>query len=278
MLEMRLARPEELSETYALWQEVFGDGTEFQRQFYDLCCPQGPLILRDEGELRSMLALASADLAFADGWRVRGAYLYALATWPEDRGRGYAGQLMDYAALSMKEQGMDVIVTVPAQPALFDFFKAQGYEPGFYHLRTATPPSREGRAEPISPADYAALREELLAGHTHLVQGESWAAFQQVICRASGGDLYRLDLPQGPGCAAVERWSEGAVVKELLCLPGDEERAGETAAWLCGGRGELRTPCGPGEGVPFGAIRWLHGHPAPRWRADPRGYLGLAFD
>ena len=275
MLEVRLAHPQEREEAQRLWTSVFGESGEEQEQFYALCAPQGPMILRDEGELRSMLVLSPCDLVFGDGWKVRGAYLYALATRQEDRGKGYAATLIHTTCAVKREEGLDFIATVPAQPSLFDFFAAQGFEAGFYHHRIPTPAQTSGSWEELTPEGYITLREELLAGCTHVVHTPGQAAYEQVM----GGKLYRLDLHHGPGCAVVEPWEEGPVIKELLTLPGDEAAAGGMAAALCGGRGQLRTPCGGGEeGVPFGAIRWLHGHPPRRWREHPRGYLGLGLD
>lgn len=284
MIEIRHPRQDEWADAEELWQFAFGDGPALQARFYELCAPAGPLVVLEDGALRSMLALPEVSLRFGDGWSVRAGYVYALATRPGHGGRGWASVLLETAASLARERGLDCLLTVPARPALFGFFEKNGFVPGFYMRKIdAIPAASPAPAVPVSPAEYNALREGLLAGRTRVAYADGQIGFQQGLCDLCGlggrpgSGLYRLELAHGPGCAAVEAL-ERPLVKELLCAAEDEGQGAAACAALCGGSVRARVPAGAADGTPFGAVRWLFSRAPSRWERNPEGWLGLAFD
>lgn len=275
MIEIHHARGWEIEAAKSLWADTFGDEAAFQEEFYRLCAPEGPLVLTEDGELCSMLALPELALVPADGRRLRAGYIYALATRPDRRGQGFAAMLIETAAGLARGRGFDCLLTVPARPALFGFFERCGFRAGFPYRQEVFSPAA-AQAGPVSPEEYAALREELLAGTAHTAYTHRQLTFQRLLCPHPGSGLYRLELAHGPGCAAVENWPGGPVVKELLCAPEDTEQGGTACAALCGRPVQARFPAPDGQ--PFAAVRWLEGTPPSIRNMAPDGWLGLAYD
>ena len=225
MLELHQAHLEELIPAEALWSQVFGDDAAFQRDFYALTDLSGPLVLTEDGQVQAMLGLPEVTLTFPDGWSVKGGYVYALATRPEARGRGYAGLLLRYACEILRKRQADCILTVPAQPSLFSFFAKNGFAPAFYHRRVEARPAA-APARSISPEEYDALRESLLTGTTHVVQAPGQMEFQRRLCPHPGSGLYGCQgaaVPspgRGAGCRCRRRPVRWSGPGASACPPG----------------------------------------------------------
>lgn len=289
MVELRKAKAGEEGAVAALWNRVFGDDEAFLREFYRLCIPfDRMLTLTEDGVVRSILCAPDMTLRCPNGKSLNCGYMYALATDPEVRERGFGRDMMRYGEVYLKGRGADCAILVPAEPSLFRFFDSLSYIPAFSHIRREVtwhevPEVEPGdRLAPAEAAEYNALRRRWLEGRLYADCGDDLVEFQKRLAQAAGGGIYRLELPHGPGCAVVE-WDEAVpVVKELLCGEEDLDRA---LALLCAKhpaeRYVLRLPAWskqPGERVVWGAVRWLYDHPSP-WVPDGMdGYLGLAFD
>lgn len=274
MIEIHHARGWEIEAAKSLWTDTFGDEAAYQEEFCRLCAPEGPLVLTRDGELCSMLTLTELALVLADGGRLRAGYIYALATRPIHRGQGLASMLIDAAAGLAASRGWDCLLTVPARSSLLGFFAMCGFRGCLRYWQEVFSPAA-GRVKRVSPKEYAALREGLLAGMVHTAYTVDQLAFQAGLCPHPNSGLFRLELAHGPGCAAVENWPDAPVVKELLCAPGDIKQGGGACAALCGRPVQVRYPLAGG--LAFAAIRWMKGTP-PVCGAAPEGWMGLAFD
>lgn len=277
-VELRVSRTRDVPRLRELWRLAFGDGQEYTNHFFDCYyTPERMLVLEGDGAVQAMMAWFDMPLVCADGTTIPAAYLYAVATHPDMRGRGYAGQLLSFAARWLGQRGFACLTTVPARPDLHVFFGRNGFEENFAHARQGLiPGGGDARLERVDGEQYGRLRERFLAGCAHVAYRPEALAYQEGVCRLCGGGFYCVE---GEGCACVERGEDGlVVVKELLVASDRYGRAADALAKAHPAiRYEVRAPWpGEGERVPFGMIRWLS--PAPAGWDSRVAYMGLAFD
>ena len=248
----RWARPEELEELQALWQRVFGDGPEITGAFWDRFPPEKHtrIIGRDD-----IAAMASWIPMALEGQA--GAYVYAVATAPEQRGRGLCRALMEELENALAEQGISFAALCPAEPSLYDFYAGLGYETAFFrHVWRAEAAQKRLDLEQITPAEYGALRENYLPA-PHCVWNDTALSYLQ----ETGVWFYRFS----GGCAAVS--GEPLRVTELL-------GPAENAAALCRSLGASGAEVSaPGMERARGMAKSLR-----IGQKTPPAYLGFAFD
>ena len=163
--------------------------------------------------------------------------------------------------------------------------------PGFFTrkvelLRSMTTPADPAdRVEPIGPAEYNAIREQVLSGLPSVSYGEPLIRYQEGLGKRSGGGLYRIAIGTFQGCAAAEYVDEESVVFKELLLPPEHMPRGlaALAAKLPGQRCFVRTPA-QWDGMqgsylqPFGMIKWYNQEKGAQWGEETQGYMGLGFD
>ena len=291
MIEIRPARPEEIPRQKELWKLAFGDQDADIDYFFAHGDLSQVLVLLEDGEVWSMCALFPTTLVLPEGESAPAAYIYAMATHPEARKRGYGRFLLHYIDFYLQEKGMGCVAIVPSEPSLHKFFAAAGMVECF-SLRKAellpdmiAAPAPEDRLEPASPEEYHRLREALLAGSLHISYGPGLIAYQQGLSQMAGAGIYRLTVGGETGVAAAEHLDDESVwVKELL-LPERALSGGAAllAAALPARRYHFRTPP-QGEGLPgsylqaYAMVKWYDPQLEKQWREHRRGYLGLGFD
>lgn len=285
MIQIRTSRPEDVPRQRELWQLAFGDDGAYVDNFYHTYYrPERVLLLEEDGVVRAMTAWFETNFAVPGQGRYRAAYLYAVATHPEARGRGLAGQLLAGADRIFREWGIPAVTTVPAEPSLHRFFGRNGFRECFVDGQFSAPrecrPTPPGAAflERLTPGEYRQLREGLLAGTAHIDLPQEALAYQAGACAlASGGGLYAVQTPHGRVALCAEGMESGRLlVKELLCPPEDldwvlECLPGLLPRWSFAWRA-------PGGSHPFGMLKWLDPELERSWDWDSTAYLGLAFD
>ena len=235
-----------------LWQLAFGDGPELIDLFFQTAySPERCLYLTEGGQITA--ALYWLDCGYHGQ---KQAYLYAVATHPEHRGKGLCRHLMDLAHQRLKEQGYHAALLRPADEGLRRMYRKMGYRTvtGVTELDAAA-----GEPVPlrkITPREYERLRREYLP-EDGVVQEGAGIEYLAAYAGLYAGDDFLL----AGGCY------EGSFFgMELL---GNREAAPGILAALGYETGSFRCP---GREIPFGMFL-----PLQEDAAEP-GYLGLVFD
>lgn len=216
--------PDELA---ALWHEVFGDPPALARAFFGGLPAFGcGFAAVEDGKL-----LGAAY--WLDGLELAGekcGYLYAVAVYPEYRGRGLGAALSRACFVEGKRRGASYCCTAPAEPSLFGWYeRILGLKPALYRQSTELA-ARDGLpARPIGPAEYAERRETLLGVFPHLRCTPEAMAYEAANCRSFGGDLFAV----GDGIAAAYREDGTALVREALGSAPEEMAAAVGARLGC---------------------------------------------
>ena len=291
MITVRPSVPEDVPAQRELWKLAFGDSDQYIDNFYNTYYrPERVVVLEEDGAVRSMTAWFDTTFTVPGQGEYRSAYLYAVATHPDCRGRGLAGKLLAGADDYFRTLGIPAVTTVPAEPSLHDFFGANGFRECFRVLggklrrdEIPVPPSNVLR--PASTEEYSRVRKELLKDIPHIAYPEDALAYQAGCCALGDGGLFVGDTPAGPVCLCAERADdELVIVKE--CLGSDKRpvfldlpRIAPARRWeIRGPRPRDERPDLRGNLGKFGMLKWLDPELEKSWNWDTVGYLGLAFD
>jgi GNAT superfamily N-acetyltransferase len=235
-----------------LWHLAFGDGEEFIDLFFRTAYhPENALFLEENGQI-------SAALYWLD-CEYRGqkqAYIYAVATHPDHRGKGLCRKLMDRTHEILKARGYTAALLRPADMGLRQMYRKMGYRNATavteFTCAAGTPvPLRKIGAE-----EYAALRRKYLP-ETGVVQEGDSIAYLASYCNLYAGEDFLL-----AGAFYEGQFSGSELLGNRDAAPGILASLGfETGHFRC-----------PGRDVPFGMFL-----PLAENAAEP-DYLGLVFD
>lgn len=150
-----------------LWKRVFGDPDAFIDTFFDVAyAPERCRCIEENGEAIS--ALYWFDCEYTGG---KLAYIYAVATNPNHRGKGLASRLLQETHAHLKTLGYAGAVLKPAK-GLFPFYERLGYRTSGYICRfDAAASSVPAKIREVSVREYASLRRQLLPENAVLQEG-----------------------------------------------------------------------------------------------------------
>lgn len=253
---MIIGKPEitQYSQLRALWQEAFSDTDFFIDAFFQTA-------FSDD---RCRCAVEDDRVAAALYWFTCScegkniAYLYAVATAKEYRGRGICHRLMEATHAHLKSLGYDAVILVPGSESLFRFYERMGYricsKIREIHCNVS---DEEIRIESIDRYEYEHLRRKFLPESGVLQEGENLDFLDRVENFYKGEKFVLLG----------HREEEMFVGVELL---GDPSVAPKVLKQLDCEKGTFRMP---GEDKPFAMC-----YPLVENFDESDLYFGIAFD
>ncbi|KJR49077.1 Acetyltransferase [Desulfosporosinus sp. I2] len=295
MSEIRLAQKGDTVRQKEIWKRCFGDPDSYIDFYYaNRYREDETAVLLQDGEISAMITMISVRTVLPDKRNFNTAMLYAIATHPQYQNRGFATQLMDFSNRYLRAKENEFSVLVPAKMQLFDYYRKQGYQDGFYIREALLLRDRVDylpihklyncTISSITPEEYNRRRNIQLRGRLFISYHDEDIAYQKRLSQQSGADIYALDIEDIQGCLTLERiTSDRVFIKEIL-LPEDYIYTAikQIILRLSAKEYVLRTPSYLGEKFggsvrPFGMIR-IHREVGTVITSEDQGYLGLAFD
>ena len=262
MDEIRIERAENADQPalHRLWGQVFGDGPETVQTFFDRFPPEAAGWVARKGD-----AICAAAYLLPGGWLLTetgmqaAGYVYAVATDPAERGKGYAGALLR-AMIDFADQRALLLYTRPAEASLFPWYAArmEAEQVGCVQELefSAEPGVPEMEIRPLEAPEYQARREALLGAKPHVLLPEALLRVQKRYSGDAGGGLFAV----GDGCCACEMREGKLFVPELLTPDSEDAAMQALLARFGAAQGVLRRPSDRG------------GTPVVAWRGEaPKG-------
>ncbi len=214
--------PDQIPALRQLWQEAFGDADAYLDAFFAAAFDPRRCLVVSSGEAACYWLDCTCR-----GQKI--AYLCAVATAKESRGRGLCRALMEKAKQVMAAQGYAGILLVPGSDGLRQMYAKMGFANATAICEYTLPASQPQTPETLTAQQYCALRQTLLPEGA-AVEGPEIMAFL-----ATQAAFYRLG---DTICAAVVD-GDRLFAPELL---GKAEHAAAIAASLGCKAVTARTP------------------------------------
>lgn len=245
--------PNQLPGLRRLWQLAFGDTDAFLDSFFSAAFSPGRCrCITENGQVLAALYWFTCT---CDGHKL--AYLYAVATHPDHRGKGLCRALMTDTHAHLAAQGYAGCLLVPQEEGLRKLYAGLGYEEctGISQF-DCTAGETTLPLRPITAEEYADLRRSILPAHAVLQEQENLDFLKTQVSFYSGPGLLLAAAKEG----------DSLFCPELL---GDPSAAPGVLHTLGALHGTFRTP---GNALPFTMYRPL----APN--APTPAHFAFAFD
>lgn len=221
-----------------LWQESFGDSTDYIQMFLrNRICGQKTAVCFAEGVAVSAAYLLPLRYNMADGSSMPCYYLYAAATLPGYRGKGCFGEILAF----IREHILEPVILVPAGERLAAYYKKQGFslwlsgKEAQYSKEQITsedrelPVKRQEQIRETNASEYTAYRMQQLNMPGAMPWDKEMMAY---ICRENrfcGGKLFELCIENTRYMIMCRKEEEVLQVLEMLPVNVSQEQRKQAA-------------------------------------------------
>lgn len=236
-----------------LWKESFGEYDGFWELFLDTgFLPDHCLCITEKDD--PIAGLYWFDCSCNQD---KIAYIYAVVTDPDHRGKGLCRKLMEHVHALLRQQGYASAMLVPADEDLRKMYRKMGYlDCTAVSEITCSAADSPAEIRNVSVEEYAALRRKLLPENS-VIQEEIQLSFLAAQAQLFAGQDFLLAV-----------WLENDMLHGMELLGNSDAAPGILRALGCT-TGNFRIP---GVEMPFAMIHKLQEH------AVTPSYLGLAFE
>lgn len=185
---MRIEHPDRrrLGELRQLWKQVFGDSDDFLDSFFRTAfSPNRCRCILMEDKIAAVLYWMDCTLGDQ-----KLAYLYAVATHPDHRGKGLCRQLMENTQTLLRRQGYAGVILVPQDNGLRQMYSKMGYvNAGSLAEFSCTAGSVPCPLRALGPKEFAARRRALLPQDGVIQEQEGLAFLAEQLQFYAGEDF-----------------------------------------------------------------------------------------
>lgn len=236
-----------------LWKEVFGEYDGFWELFLDTAFSPDHCLCITEDD-RIMAGLYWFDCSCGND---KIAYIYAVITDPQHRGKGLCRKLMDNVHALLKTRGYDSVMLVPADEDLRKMYRKMGYEDCTAISRlSCSAGDAAAEIRNVGTEEYALLRRKLLPEKAVLQEGVQLSFLAAQAQLFAGEDFLLAAYLEEDTLHGVELLGNTAAVPGILRALGCEKGVFQI----------------PGQEKPFAMIHKLHENTLTPC------YFGFAFD
>ena len=223
-----IAKSSMIYELKKLWKLVFGDSESYINLFFEhRFVPAQTMVALYDGVPIGMLFLLPITLK-AESCDYNARYIYAVGTHPAYRSQGVSGRLLEATHARLQAEGVALSLLVPAEPSLFDYYGARGFETEFYcsdaHYN-ADLQAKPAELRIASLPDLLRLRDRSFSQSQLYARWDREALdYQQKETALMGGETLHFLFPQ-EGYAVcypteevifIKEWGAPALYPEIL--------------------------------------------------------------